>query len=276
MPTLRELHAFHSLIQLQKVKPKHKLRQPGRPKPPMAIEMSYTKHVRKYADDAKTVLNVVLKPHIPQLAREAGINVDSYSNSLDEMMKLVKATYGGIHSESEMKALAAEYAGKINTYNKKEVLAMMGRAIGVDIFLEDKGLAADMAAFVKQNVSLISSISEDYFDDVEGRILSGLRSGQRVGELQDVIQDRFKVPAARAELIARDQVGKFNGELMHLRQDELGIEEYVWRTVGDERVRDDHASKEGETFRWDDPPADTGHPGEDYQCRCTAEPVIKI
>ena len=32
--------------------------------------------------------------------------------------------------------------------------------------------------------------------------------------------------------------------------------------------------KDGKTFRWDTPPDDTGHPGEDYGCRCTAEPKL--
>lgn len=47
---------------------------------------------------------------------------------------------------------------------------------------------------------------------------------------------------------------------------------YTWHTVGDERVRDDHADRQGETFRWGQPP-EGGHPGEDYNCRCWAVPI---
>lgn len=46
---------------------------------------------------------------------------------------------------------------------------------------------------------------------------------------------------------------------------------YIWRTQGDENVRPSHAANNGPVFAWDDPPP-TGHPGEDYGCRCTAEP----
>jgi len=46
---------------------------------------------------------------------------------------------------------------------------------------------------------------------------------------------------------------------------------YVWRTVGDNRVRSSHAQREGEVFAWDNPP-EGGHPGQDYNCRCRAEP----
>ena len=48
---------------------------------------------------------------------------------------------------------------------------------------------------------------------------------------------------------------------------------YVWRTRGDERVRLSHAQNDGRLFAWDDPPA-TGHPGEEFGCRCMAEPYV--
>ena len=48
---------------------------------------------------------------------------------------------------------------------------------------------------------------------------------------------------------------------------------YIWRTRGDGKVRPSHAANDGKIFAWDDPPP-TGHPGEDYGCRCTAEPFV--
>ena len=50
------------------------------------------------------------------------------------------------------------------------------------------------------------------------------------------------------------------------------IGQYIWRTVGDLGVRKGHAARNGKTFSWDDPP-EGGHPGEEYNCRCWAEPV---
>lgn len=49
---------------------------------------------------------------------------------------------------------------------------------------------------------------------------------------------------------------------------------YVWRTRNDRKVRPEHAANDGRVFSWDDPP-DTGHPGEDYGCRCRAEPYVE-
>ena len=49
---------------------------------------------------------------------------------------------------------------------------------------------------------------------------------------------------------------------------------YIWRTVEDEKVRPAHAANNGKIFSWNDPPP-TGHPGEEYGCRCRAEEYIK-
>lgn len=46
---------------------------------------------------------------------------------------------------------------------------------------------------------------------------------------------------------------------------------YIWRTRKDGRVRPEHAKNEGLVFSWENPPP-TGHPGEDFGCRCSAEP----
>ncbi len=46
---------------------------------------------------------------------------------------------------------------------------------------------------------------------------------------------------------------------------------YLWRTVRDGHVRPEHAWREGRMFRWSEK-LPGGHPGEDYNCRCWAEP----
>lgn len=49
---------------------------------------------------------------------------------------------------------------------------------------------------------------------------------------------------------------------------------YLWRTVGDDKVRGAHAQRNHRLFRWsEDLPG--GHPGEDYNCRCWAEPYMR-
>ena len=46
---------------------------------------------------------------------------------------------------------------------------------------------------------------------------------------------------------------------------------YIWRTKQDSKVRGKHAEREGKIFNKHIPP-EGGNPGEDYNCRCWAEP----
>jgi SPP1 gp7 family putative phage head morphogenesis protein len=64
----------------------------------------------------------------------------------------------------------------------------------------------------------------------------------------------------------------FAGLINQLRQQDLGIETYSWRSHDDAKVRDRHAANDDKLFRWDSPP-EGGHPGQAYNCRCHAEPV---
>lgn len=50
---------------------------------------------------------------------------------------------------------------------------------------------------------------------------------------------------------------------------------YIWRTRGDGKVRKSHTANNGKIFAWENPPK-TGHPGEDYNCRCIAEAYTSI
>ncbi|MHC0054840.1 RNase A-like domain-containing protein [Actibacterium sp. D379-3] len=64
----------------------------------------------------------------------------------------------------------------------------------------------------------------------------------------------------------------FAGLINELRQQDLGIERYIWRSQDDAKVRASHAEYDDRVFRWDTPP-EGGHPGQAHNCRCYAEPV---
>ena len=94
------------------------------------------------------------------------------------------------------------------------------------------------------------------------------------------IQDAYHRTKRHARLLARDQTAKLNGQLTEAQQRDAGVNEYVWSTCGDSRVRDSHRRLHGKRFSWDNPPEVTPgrrlHPGQDYQCRCVALPVFNL
>ena len=166
----------------------------------------------------------------------------------------------------------AATADKIQRKSKTEF-----QRLGIKLREAEPALGDKISKWRVENVKLVG----DLFARERGMLAEVLREGEgrRYETLVGEIENRLSVAQSRAELIARDQVLKLNGQITRERQQAAGIDEYIWTASGDERVREMHADLDGERFSWDDPPVtnedgDRNHPGEDYQCRCTAYPVL--
>lgn len=136
-----------------------------------------------------------------------------------------------------------------------------------------------IAAFRKRNLSLIKRLERQQVEELRGVLEEATEKGWPVKTLRARVMERFSVTKSHADLIARDQILKLNGELQQMRQTKAGITEYIWSTSNDERVRPEHAELDGERFSWDDPPesganGEREHPGQGISCRCVAIPVV--
>jgi len=121
------------------------------------------------------------------------------------------------------------------------------------------------------NVHLIRSIADDLLPEVT-KILNTSE------DIRGDLIERFDVTKSRADLIARDQTLKLNGQITEHLHTDAGITRYRWSTSHDDRVRPEHDELDGTEQEWANPP-DTGngqnHPGQDIQCRCVAIPIIE-
>ncbi|MCB9996614.1 MAG: peptidoglycan-binding protein [Rhodospirillales bacterium] len=80
-------------------------------------------------------------------------------------------------------------------------------------------------------------------------------------------QDRNGLDATGSMKPGDETVAAMNEQSAVQRRQKDGF--YIWRTVGDSRVREEHAALDGQTRSWDEFPA----PGEEDNCRCWAIPV---
>ncbi len=214
---------------------------------PTAAKMAYMKGLRK-----------LIVSIWEEIVQAQGFHEDALTDPL--RVKILERV------ERDAPSLIGEIGKKVSGHNARQ----MRRLVGIDPRI-DPGTGPVIDAFREENLKLITNLTEDMFNRV-GAIVKENLAG-RVENLADELQDGLDFSRARANLIARDQTLKLNGQLTRVRMQNSGISEYIWTTSRDERVRPDHAELDGETFRWDNPPP-PGHPGEDFQCRCTAYPII--
>lgn len=139
-------------------------------------------------------------------------------------------------------------------------------------------------AIIAENVSLIRSIPEKYFTEVEGMVYRAVARGGDRKQLADEIEANFGkrhgITRRRAEFIARDQTRKATSALSNARQQAAGIKKGIWiHSGGGNEPRNKHVHANGEEFFLDKglPIGDKGQyvlPGEEPNCGCTWKPVL--
>lgn len=252
---------------------------------PKAIAREYYQRIVSFLDEAHALVLREITPMLPGLAANGrtdapdaaadvrAARLDAGQSEFNQKMDELSKQFFDKLPTSQIEALAEEFARRTSSFEKTESMKQIRAAFGVDVMANEPHLAGKVDNFVSENVALIKSIPSQFFDDVEKHVLRAVREAQTSEQLGKVIADRFGVAQDRATLIARDQLGKFYGEVAGARQQSMGVTHYIWRTSNDERVREEHAAREGQTFAWDDPPED-GNPGEAINCRCFAEPDL--
>lgn len=216
-------------------------------------------------------MSAAIKANMPA---SDGFVKDETPRWMNEAVEVSRASFN--LSGTYAKMLALQQARRVSGYVDDSFVSTMKSVIGIDItaLMAPHGIKAMMDKATAANIYLIKSIPEEYFGKLQEAITANWEAGLRPESLMDTIANIGDVTENRAKLIARDQTAKMNSAFAQVRQLSVGINSYTWQTAGDERVREEHAALDGQTFRWDEPP-DEGNPGEAVACRCVAIPVIE-
>lgn len=268
------------LIKARKQKTNRALPRPPKPLSIKPLQFRYYAQLRQITLDLRAIINESILPYVDSIIEEAkrarpkvdGRN-DAYDDTIQQIMSLAKTQFLRKYPESFYRDLATKMAASTSALNLENINRTFKKLFGAEYSRFEPWITQEVKGFVRGNVKLISTISSEYFDRVERVVLRGAQAGKLSKDVAKEIKAQFGVSDRRAAFIARDQIAKFNGDLTQLRQTNAGITKYQWSTSGDERVRDTHQANDGKIFSWSDPPA-TGHPGDDFNCRCVAIPVI--
>lgn len=258
-------------------------RRPSRPAKwlyPAGIEKRYESIIINIVNE---IFSIVKKELIPQLERiviTSGMQTraDAWTDEVTEMVMGMKRTFPSMTRNFSLQAEGVFQ--KVNTWNLMQSKKVLQSGLGIDVLTAEPWLKDIASAFVQSNVASVSGLTVDIATRIEKVLLNGVVQGRTAESIARSILSGSKdengvytMSKKRARFIARDQIGKLNSNLTRFRQTSLGIDSYRWRTMLDPKVRDAHRVREGKLFRWDKPP-EGGAPGEDYNCRCYAEPVL--
>lgn len=244
---------------------------------PTLIEVEYAKAIARIVDVRDEI--APLLDELPRLleraasargqvrrdegeARRARDLMDRARRALDRSMNVV-----------ELERLAGQMGQRISDHHRAELRRQVQAAIGVDLVTLDRRVPALIDDFVGENVTLIRSLGNKTLDDVNKIVSRAFTRGERAENVAGEIAERYGIAERHARLIARDQIGTLTGQITAARHQELGLTQFTWRSVNDQRVRPEHRELDGKVFDYDDPPGE-GLPGEPINCRCYQEPIF--
>ena len=249
---------------------------------PKSVGIQYNADLQRMVKEIKKEIDTTITPKIKYLAPE--YTADSWVDTIQSAIKLLKQKLAGDAFKIFADRLATNFISDVNSRNIQTMGKQFG-SFGVDVMTGNKQVTDFLEASVAENVQLITSIQTQYLDRIETLILTNMRSGLRPSAIEKQLQEQFGVTSRRAKTIARDQTSKASSGLAKKRMQASGIKYFQWVTSKDEKVRSRHRRIQDKTtmygkgiYRWDDLPlSDTGEPiapGDDFQCRCIARPVL--
>jgi len=133
----------------------------------------------------------------------------------------------------------------------------------------------------------IQKFTEEQIKKLRKDIQQQVFKGNRRETMVKKIQDSYKVTANKAKFLARQETSLLMAKFKESRYTSAGVTHYKWRCVAGSKlhpVRPSHKRLDGKTFTWQDPPITTeadepvrrNNPGQDYNCRCTAIPIVRF
>ena len=266
---------------------------------PHGVEAKYYRQLQTYfkplTDYVKKYINENMEP---LLRGDAAANIkldaipgDSYRNMIYSLENWLSIYMPDISSTPESANNNVIFAGLGKTadeameFSEKEFKKIIDKGIHVNVPTSAPWWDDMKASWAEDNYTLITSNARKYVEQINILTEQAIVNGMSPRKLKDEI---FKATESLSDkhckLLARDQMGKLNGQITQAQMQEIGLDLYVWSTSYDDRVRDSHALMEGLLCRWDDAsvcsydngktwePRPAGavdlHPGQDIQCRC--------
>lgn len=251
----------------------------GKPvKPNRSVNKQYRDRLLHMTDILKQQTALILSVH----------GEDDISSALDELQSQSEQAQKSFDNAAD--PIATSFVSEANAANKTGIDLMLTRSIGIPFadIIDSENIKKSLALATTTNVGLIKSLPTQHFSKVLNAINDSFK-GLLEGSLSKTLLSLGAETDRRAKFIARDQTAKMNSSLTEIRHKDIGIEEYNWKNSQDERVvgnpsglypkgnkgHGNHWDRENKRYSYADPPAD-GNPGNAFNCRCTAAPIIDV
>jgi uncharacterized protein with gpF-like domain len=211
---------------------------------PFAKEETYAKDISAYQQKIVDLAISRLSVVIPKLYRKDDLREDADTDELEQILNELEQqlalVYGTTYvSSGALGQMLEHVAEKVFGFENLQYLKITKVMTGMPLSMSGASWWPAMKAnWEATNYQLIKSLSKEYVGKLNTMLMTGWQSGWSQQEMKEAIQGLSdKITGYRAELIARDQVGKLNSFIAREQDLSYGSDGYIWQSSRDEAVR---------------------------------------
>lgn len=261
---------------------------------PKAIEIAYATCLLSMMKDT---IKIIKDDYIGNLSawnksnRLDSISMIHNDDYIDDIQKMQKKTEKLLNMDNVMlSACILLFGKKLLRYSKKQVKHSIKKMRDEDSG-EKKDLDQMFRSFISSNLDLMKIMRKNLVYKTVKTIKDGFASGDDLEDIEDRILDDIDSAENYLKFNAKEQIKDLHINYSRYKLLKLGIYEYIWVDVGDNRVRPSHRVLNQKIMSWKDPDiyrtrgddkwrkkSSIGgvqkQVGEDHGCRCGFIPIL--
>ena len=142
---------------------------------PRNAQRAYTSKLNMLVNKMLDLTKTMLYPQLSSIINQAkllrpitdSIHQDNFSDAISHSIEQIKSEFGNQFREENFQEMAITVGVTVSQFNRKETLKVVRSLGGIDVFMAEPYLDSEMSAFVRQNVALIKTIPNRYFNEIE-------------------------------------------------------------------------------------------------------------
>lgn len=233
------------------------------------LQRIYLKPVTTYSQSVRSFILPSYSALLAKLVRD---------DDTDELsLQLAAGSTGMYQVVLPLSEDVTQWANRLEEWERTGWVANVEAVAKVDVsvFVTREDVVNTLNASIQNNVNLIRSVADDMRKRTETLVWQAVQNQTPRRELARQLSESLDIGKTRAMTIARDQTTKLGAALEKARQQEAGLDEYIWIKSGKVHYRPEHAARNGKKYSWDKPPYD-GSPGQAINCGCHAQAYLDL
>lgn len=194
--------------------------------------------------------------------------------------KLSQMDAQSISEKLHTKRLFEKVAGSINSQFKESI-----RKIRIAPEMSEAAKRRISEEYSQNMALYVKNFTEEQTKELRRQIEDMVFEGRRYESIIGLLQQQYGIARRKAHFLARQETSLLSSKIRETRYADAGIDDYEWQCVSgssaEHPVRPMHLALKGTRQKFSAPPVvnqqgDKRNPGEDYNCRCVARPIVKF